>query len=157
MSIKIPIPVLWDSDNNFLNSNIVSVDASSVVIGTVPKPQKIYPPQAVPVLVNTLEIKEPNFGGLYLNVPLAVWQAAIRAASGTPAPLVQTRIYTINSTQAGSNTITDAALAGITIIAIWQNGQELNPTTIIYAGSSLTFPASSLGIGDTVGVIFYYN
>src|SRR5665213_2954485 len=91
---KIPVPVLWDEANNFLNSALYSVDSRSTVVTTVTKPTKKFPPQEPnPTLQACLQLKTIDFGTLYLNMPLAAYQAAIRAASASPDPQIKTNIY----------------------------------------------------------------
>lgn len=149
---KITVPVLWDANNNFLNNALVSVDTSSVVVTIVPKPLKVYPPNNVPTLQTTIQIKAPEHDTLYVNMPLSAYQAAIRTASGSAEPLIMTKMYSIAS---ASTTITDPVLTGATLVAVWQNGVNLNITGML-TGDVLTFP-SSLEPGDTVGVIYYTN
>jgi hypothetical protein len=151
---KISVPVLWNIDS-FLNGALMNIDITSRYVTTVNKKSKPYPPKLTPppgFYIPCLQIEDPDFNVLYLNMPLSAYQAAIRAASGSQAPLVQTKIYSIAST---TSTITDPALTGVTIIAVWWNGVEQNITGM-YSGDTLTF-GSSLHAADTVGVIYYNN
>lgn len=114
-------------------------------------PQKPYRPGDTPTLVTTLQIEDPNLGTLYLDMPYNSYLAAIRAVSGSVAPLVQTAIYHIAS---DSTTITDSRLSGANLVAVWMNGAEIDLTTLSLSGTTLTFPFT-LTNSDTVGIIFY--
>jgi hypothetical protein len=155
---KITVPVLWNIDS-FLNGALMSIDVRSRYVTTVPKLIKPIPPfQIVPPgsFTPCLQVEDPDFGVFYLNMPLTAYQALIRLASGSSAPLVATKIYSIGSP---STTIIDVALNNVTIVAIWKNGIELNinnPAIVSYSGDTLTF-GSSLAPGDTVGVIYHSN
>lgn len=148
---KIPVPVLWDKEYNFLNSSLCSVDARSVVVTTVLLPNKVYPPKSTPIFQSCLQINEPDFGTLYLNMPLSAYQAAIRAASASPEPLITTKIY--HPVVSGA-TITDPALQGATIVAAWIGGIDVDVTGLL-TGDVLTFQQDLNG--STVGVTFYTN
>ena len=149
---KVPVPVLWDEANNFLNSTLYSVDSSSTVVTTVTKPTKKFPPQDPnPATQTCVQLKTTDFGTLYLNMPLSAYQDAIRAASGSPEPLIKTIIY---KPLVDGNTITDPALTGSTIIAAWVGGVSQDITGIL-TGDVLTFLMNLNG--ETVGVIYYTN
>ena len=151
---KISVPVLWNIDS-FLNGALMNIDVRSRYVATVSKlikPVPPFQPIAPGSYTPCVQIEDPDFGVFYLNMPLTAYQAAIRAASGSQAPLVQTKIFSIASP---STTITDPALTNVTIIAVWWNGVEQNITGM-YSGDTLTF-GSTLNPGDTVGVIFYNN
>jgi len=151
MAIKIPAPVLWDKELNFLNNALVSCDGLSNVVGTVLKPTRVFPPAATPTLQSCLQITDPTFGTLYLNMTLDAWQAAIRAIGISPGVAPNTLLYSITTTQ---STITDPLLDGATILAIWKNGIMIKyGTDVTLAGDTLTF-TSDLQNTDTVGVLY---
>ncbi len=153
MAIKIPAPVLWDANDNFYNNSLVNADGFSTVVGTVSKPNRVYPPSATPNLQSTLQIKETTFGTLYLNMTLEAWEAALAAAGsgGGSGAAPQTIIYPITG---GTSTITDSALLGATILSIWVNGIMIYyGTDVTLSGDTLTF-VTPLDNGSTVGVLF---
>lgn len=148
---KIAVPVLWDQSNNFLNNTIVSVDASSKVVGVVNKPTKVFPPNAIPVFQSALQVKAQEHNTLYINLTMASYEAAIQAASKSAAPAVITKFYTITGTQSN---ITDTALANATIVAVEKNGTNINFTGLYNPAGIITI---SLVNTDVVGVIYYTN
>jgi hypothetical protein len=150
--MKISVPVLWDANNQWLNGELQAVDVEALIIGEVQKPiGPFVPPYQNPSTTTTLFVKDKTFGGLYLSVTLLQWEALIRAASGSPAPLLKTNVYTISTS---TNTITDPAFTGGTIIAAWIGGVSVDVTGLL-TGDTLTF-GQDLN-GAKVGVTFYTN
>ena len=157
MGQKIPAPVWYDGNDAFLGGLLMAVDSEAQVIGPVQKPTgHSVPPFSTTGVQNTLYVKDPVLGGLFLNLTLDQWQAAIRKATVSPAPALMTKTYTIPPSGAGTSTITDTALTNVTFTEIWLNGIALDIGTVTYAGDTLTFP-SPFGSGDVVGVVFYNN
>lgn len=157
MALKIPAPVWYDGNDAFLGGLLMTVDSQAQVIGTVPKPTgHSVPPFSTTGVQNTLYVKDPVLGGLFLNYTLDQWQAAIRKASVSAAPNIIAKTYTIAPSDAGTTTITDPALTNVTFVEIWQNGIQLSIGSVIYAGDTLTFP-NPFGSGDVIGVVFYNN
>lgn len=151
MSTFISVPVLWNSENSYQANSLVNIQVTSTFVQIVPKPIKPYRPGTAPDLINTLQVNDPNFGALYLNMSYEAYQAAIIAASGSNSPLVMTLFSTITAPQ---YTITSSSLSGATIISIWKGGITLNPTDYTLSGDAVTF-ISELQDGDTVGIIYY--
>lgn len=155
MSRFISVPVLWNNENSFQNNSLVSIDIASPYVATVMKPSKPYPPAQRPTLIPTLQINEPNFNTLYLNMPFAAYQAAIIAASAATSGSsnVSTNFYTISGTQ---SSITDASLSGASILLVWKNGTVLNDTDYSLSGSTISF-TGPLAATDTVGIIYNFS
>lgn len=150
---KISVPVLWNQDYSFLNSAIYLVDILSKVVTVVQLPNKVYPPsEKTPVLQPCLQIQEPNFGTLYLNMSLSAYQAAVRAASQSVAPLILSKAYTIASP---SFTIVDPALTGATLVSISVDKTPMDPTGIL-SGDTMTF-VTELQPTDLVLITYYIN
>lgn len=153
MGKLISVPVWVDGSNHFLFGELLAVDSQSIVVGTVPKPAGYNTfPQPDSPMVNTLFVKDPNLGGLYLNVTLAQWQDMIKESSQSPAPTIATNVYTI---AAASNTLTDTALNGATLIVVMWNGVGQNIEGML-SGDILTF-ASELQVDDTVQVTYFIS
>lgn len=139
MGFKISVPVWFDGNDAFLNGELFGVDSASQVIGVVPKPTgPSVPPFTTSFTVNTLYVKDPVYGGLYLAMTLAQWQAAIRVASNTAAStnIISRNFYITSPT----TTITDPDFIDANILEIWQGGIQLDTTTIDLTGDTLTFP-----------------
>ena len=152
MSRYLTVPVLWNENGSFQNSSLVSIDIQSRLVGTAIKPTMVYPPAVPPPsTTTTLQVEDPNHGTLYLNMPLQSYQDAIRAASGSAAPLVLPLIiHIVGST----TTVTNSALSGATLVSVWVNGATLDLTTLTLSGDTLTFPFT-LSDTDVVGIIYY--
>lgn len=149
---KISVPVLWDANGQFLNGELQAVGADALVIGEVQKPTgPSVPPYQNQPTVTTLFVKDKIFGALYLNMTSLQWQAAIRAATGSPSPIEQTKTY---HPVVSGNTITDPALTGATILFASIGGIAISPAGLL-SGDVLTF-AQDLN-GSEVIVTFYTN
>lgn len=83
MANKVSVPVLWNANNDFLNSTLMGVSADAYVVGVVPKPSGIgIPGYAPPDAVDTLLVKDKSLGDLYLYLSLEEWRDAISGAQG---------------------------------------------------------------------------
>jgi len=154
MSIRISVPALWDKEFNFLNDALVNVNGDSTVVGEVQQPDKVYPPSATPTLKTVLQITDPTFGTLYLDVSLAVYQALLRAASSTGGGSVnKTSYYTIS--EDGGNSITDEHLLGATLLLVWKGGAILTVGVDVDLEDDKLVFSGLLAKGDTVGVLYY--
>lgn len=156
MSATISVPVLWDANDQFINSKLLPVHIDAIVISEVLKPAGFNAQNylASPSVI-TLFVKDPLLGGLYLAMTNLQWQAAIRASfpdSGGSGSNTQTysQIYSI---VAESATITDSVLSGSTILEITKGGIALSSTRYSFAGSTITF-TSNLEDGDVVIVLY---
>ncbi len=146
------VPVLWDSNDSFMNSGLVQANVLSVVVGEVLKPNRVYPPSAIPTTQTTLRIMETSRGELFLNMTLAAYQTLLRASASGSGVTPVLAIYNITET---TSTITDPALEGATILSLWKNGANMDPTGLL-VGDTITF-SSELADGDTVGIVYYID
>lgn len=152
MSRFISVPVLWNFENSFQNNSLVNINIDSKFVAIVSKPAAVYPPATMnPTTVANLQIEDPNLGTLYLNMPYSAYQDAIRAASGSAAPLVQTIMITVSGSP---STITNASLSGAQLVAVWNGGVLYNMDLLSLSGDTITFP-DPLSDGDVIGIIFY--
>ena len=152
MGLKISVPVLWDANNQWLKGELQAVDIEALIIGEVQKPTgPSVPPFQNQPTTTTLFVKDKTFGGLYLSVTWAQWDALIRAISGSVAPMVQTKTFTISTS---TNTITDPVFTGATVLAAWVGGVGEDVTGLL-SGDTLTF-GQDLN-GAKVAVTFYVN
>ncbi len=157
MSATISVPVLWDANDQFIDSNLFPVNIAAIVIGEVLKPAGFNAQNylAQPSVI-TLFVKDPLLGGLYLAMTNLEWQAAIRnslpttGGSGGTTPQDYSKSYSISSE---TNTITDAVLSGSTILTITKGGIGLNPVTYSLTASTITF-TNNLEDGDIVVVLY---
>lgn len=156
MSATISVPVLWDANDQFINSKLQPVHIDAIVISEVLKPAGFNAQNYLaPASVTTLFVKDPILGGLYLAMTNLQWQATIRGSfpvNGGSGTSIQTysKVYSI---VAESATIADATLSGSTILEITKGGIALSPTTYSFAGSTITF-TSNLEDGDVVIVLY---
>lgn len=126
MATNISVPVLWDATGNFLNGALMGVSTEATVIGTVPKPSGIgIPGYAPPASVDTLQVKDPQLGDLYLDITLAEWRVRIQPPQQSPN-VTKPLTYTIGVDEAASSAITNTDLYGTTLLQVWVDGVELD-------------------------------
>lgn len=118
---KVNVPVLWDANGEFTNNEIYSISVQSEIKGTTQKPAGVtipgYP-KGNPV--DTLQIKDPEFGVLYLSITLAEYLMLIGDAVGGAALSVIN--WTGDDQVPAGNTITSSELSGIVIFSINKGG-----------------------------------
>lgn len=86
-SLKISVPVLWDNDGNFRGNTMHSISIEAQVVNVVARPIEVFPPNAIPVFTDTLQINTEEYGVLYLSLTLSQYQGLIRTAeSGGSTP-----------------------------------------------------------------------
>ena len=86
MAPNISVPVLYDQNGQFLGVGGVlrSVSALSVANGIVPKPNGYAVPPLQAPMIDTLEIKDPNIGTMYILMTVNEFQeATTKAVYGT--------------------------------------------------------------------------
>lgn len=117
----ISVPVLYDGNGNFLNGQTIEVSAESIVVGTAPKPSGPSIPGFPVTLVDTLQIKDPTIGTLFLSITFAQW---FTLASGyNPFNLPYQTIksitvpYTLQSLDNQSLLLASGGLGNITVPA----------------------------------------
>lgn len=156
---KISAPVWFDGNGQFYNGQLFGVDAQAEVIGQVYKPNgHTIPGFAAALTVLCTEVKDPVYGGLFLQLSLDQWEQYIRNATASTAPQLVQFVHTVTADEEGGVTITDSQLDGFTIVQVWRNGVELNPDQVSVTGTTLTFttsPADVLGEGDEIGITGY--
>lgn len=81
---KVSVPVIWDSNGNFQGGAFFSVSVNSIVNGIVSKPTAPQIPGFPTTIsyVDTLEVKDPTLGSLYLDMTLEEYNDAVGATNG---------------------------------------------------------------------------
>lgn len=85
----VAIPVLWDSNGNFLNGASVSVNVGSIINQNVAKPSgPTIPGVEAITYVNTLEIKPSPYIAYYTTLTLVQYLALVGAGSVGPGGII---------------------------------------------------------------------
>jgi hypothetical protein len=128
---KINVPVLWDASNNFRDGEIYSVSVASLIIGIVSRPPGIsipgYP-QRTPV--DTLQIKDPIFGTLFLTLTKEQYLELIGATQGSPSD-TQVINWVGGDTIPAGCTLTSDLLMGAKIISINKGGVTMYGLSVV--------------------------
>lgn len=157
MGLSITVPVLWDANDQYFNGALLTIDSEALVIEQALKPTGPYVLGSVPVLTTTLLVKDKIQGGLYLNLTWIQWQALVRAASGSPAPLLIPKTYYITDVSQEGTTIVDSALIGATLETVAKSGVGIPPVSVLNSTTGTLTISSGLVVGDWVSITYYTN
>lgn len=122
---KVTAPVLWDNDNTFQNGKYFTVSAASIVVGVAYKPSGISIPQHPGEVdqLPTLQIKDPVYNDLFLNLTLDGWRILVGdtniSPSGSPLPPY---VWLGGTDVPAGCIISDPRLHGIVILSINKGG-----------------------------------
>lgn len=156
---KIPAPVLWDNNNNFLHGITKGIDAESTVVGYATKPAGIAIPGFPATTTQCLEVKDLQNNAWYLSITLDQWRSLLSQAQQSNNK-DKTLTFTIGSSagqKPAGSTLSDPQLYSVTLVSVAINGsaQDLRAITYVSAGT-ITFPAP-LTNGEIVEIICYNN
>lgn len=152
---KVNVPVLWDANDNFKNGETYSVSAGSIIVGIVSKPTGYsIPGYPKGDETNTLQIKDPTNGTLFLNLTYEEYIAIIGEAEVSPDSL---RVYNwVGGVDIDPGSIvTDPRLDGITIQSINKGGVTIYHYT--HSGTVLNLTEDGGLAEDEHIQIFYTN
>lgn len=150
---KVNVPVLWDAAGNFKNGEVFSISVSSIINGVVAKPAgPTIPGYPIGNPIDTLFVKDPEVGGLYLNLTLQEYTDLVGATSSSGN---DTRSYDwVGDVDViAGDIIDDPRLDGITILSVNKGGPTIYD--YIHAGSTLDLTADGgLAAGENLGIIY---
>lgn len=152
---KISVPVLWDSIGNFKDNEQCAVSVDSIVVGVVDKPTgPRIPGYGNGETTSTLQIKDVNFGTLYLSLTEEEYMALV-ANSGTSPDELQVYNWVGGVDIDPGSIVTDPRLDGIHIDSINKGGITIYHYT--HEGSVLDL-ISDGGLAEDEHIqIFYKN
>ena len=161
MSLQVPVTVLWDGNNNFMDGAVVSVSSDAIVVGYVMKPSgfQVRPTDTSPQ-TQTLQIKDKNIGTLYLDMTrdeynIAVGQVATPPASTEPLTLTTT----IDSGDVGC-LFASSSLINVKILSVTKGGIAIYNYAYSYdraTGYLDLTQAGCLSLGETIQIIYIQN
>lgn len=155
---KVMAPVLWDNDDTFQGGKHFAVSAAAIVVGTTPRPDAVYLPSAYQQTinyVNTLQIKDPVFNDLYLNMTLDDWRLLVGTTNVSPGGFPDPIVWVGDDTIPAGCVLTSTDLIGIDILSVNKGGITIYNYIHHLTDPTLDLTADGcLAAGETIQIIY---